>query len=166
MSWYYSKNGTQLGPVTEQELKAKGGNGEVLATDLVWKEGMPDWLPFGQLAEFQALGVVPQVPASGAMGSVPMPQSAAYPAGYPQQIPNYLWQSIVVTILCCMPFGVVAIVYAAKVDSLAAHGDIAGANAASKSAKTWVTVAVGCWLAALAIYAVFAIIAIAGSSIH
>ena len=50
MSWYYSKNGTQLGPVTEQELKAKGGSGEVLATDLVWKEGMPDWLPFGQLA--------------------------------------------------------------------------------------------------------------------
>lgn len=33
-----------------------------------------------------------------------------------------------------------------KVDMLVAHGDIVGAQAASKSAKTWVGVSVGCSL--------------------
>ncbi len=58
-------------------------------------------------------------------------------------IPNYLWQSIVVTILCCLPFGVVAIVYAAKVDGLTASGDLAAARAASNSAKLWVNLSEG-----------------------
>ena len=73
-------------------------------------------------------------------------------------IPNYLWQSIVVTIFCCWPFGIPAIVYAAKVDGLKARGDIAGAMAASASAKTWCTVSAGIvlgfavlWLIAAAI---------------
>jgi len=105
-------------------------------------------------------------PASGTMGSVSIPQPSAYPAAYAQQVPNYLWQSIVATVLCCMPFGVVAIVFAAKVDGLVARGDIAGANAASKSAKTWVTVAVGCWLAVVAIYAVVVLIAIIGGAVN
>jgi Interferon-induced transmembrane protein/GYF domain 2 len=166
MSWYYSKNGMQLGPVAEEELKAKGISGELLATDLVWKEGMADWKPLGQVPEFQGSGIVPQVPQYGATGSVPIPQPAAYPAGYNPQVPNYLWQSIVATVLCCMPFGVVAIVYAAKVDGLVARGDIAGANAASKTAKTWVTVAVASWLAVIAIYALLVIIGIASGSLQ
>jgi hypothetical protein len=45
-----------------------------------------------------------------------------------------------------MPFGVVAIVYAAKVDSLIAVGDYVGAQSASDSAKIWVGVSVGIFL--------------------
>ncbi|QTN31926.1 CD225/dispanin family protein [Akkermansiaceae bacterium] len=166
MSWYYSKNGTQLGPLTDEELKAKASSGEVLATDLVWKEGMADWKAYGQVPELHPGGISPQVPALGQMGSVPMQQPAAYPAGYAPQIPNYLWQSIVATVLCCMPFGVVAIVYAAKVDGLVARGDIAGANAASKSAKTWMSVAVGCGLFVLVAYVLLIIIGAASGSLN
>jgi hypothetical protein len=142
--WYYSKNGIQLGPVSREELSAKATGGEVSPSDLIWKEGMPDWIPLGQAEEFGPSGVrsvtPPQIP-QGAMGSVPVPQPAAYPGKYVgPQIPNYLWQSIVVTVMCCLPFGVVAIVYSAKVDTLVAQDDIAGAMAASNSAKTWATV--------------------------
>lgn len=56
-------------------------------------------------------------------------------------IPNYLWQSIVVTIFCCWPLGIPAIVYAAQVNSKIAKGDIEGARASSKNAKMW------CWIA-------------------
>ena len=166
MSWYYSKNGTQLGPVTEEELKAKASSGEVLATDLIWKEGMADWKPYGQVPEFYPGGMLSKVPAPGAMGSVPMPQPSAYPAGYAPQIPNYLWQSIVATVLCCMPFGVVAIVFSAKVDGLVARGDIAGANAASKSAKTWMSVAVGCGLLVVVLYVILIIVGAASGSLN
>ena len=163
MSWYYSKNGMQLGPVAEEELLAKSKSGEVAATDLIWKEGMGDWKPLGDVPEFQ--GSLPAVvpPQAGQPSQVPMQQPAPMNASQmPGAVPNYLWQSIVVTVLCCMPFGVVSIVYAAKVDGLVARGDIAGATAASKSAKTWALAAVISWFVIVAIYAV--IIVAAGAS--
>jgi len=46
-----------------------------------------------------------------------------------------------VTILCCMPLGVVAIVYAAQVDKKWAMGDYAGAQQAAKKANMWATIA-------------------------
>lgn len=163
MSWYYSKNGTQLGPVTEEELRAKAAIGEVLASDLIWKEGMPDWKAFSQVLGVQPGAGAPPIPQPGAMGSVPMHQPAAMSPMYAQKVPNYLWQSIVATLLCCMPFGIVAIVFAAKVDGLVASGDIAGAQAASKSARTWLNAAVACGLVVIVLYFILVVIAAANS---
>lgn len=99
------------------------------------------------------------------MGSVPMQQPPIYPAGYTVgSVPNYLWQSIVVTVLCCLPFGVVSIVHAAKVDSLLAQGDIVGANAASKSAKTWAIAGVATWGVGIGIYLIFMVVVAAGAA--
>ena len=137
MTWYYTSNGTQSGPVTQQELAAKVKSGEVKGTDLIWKEGMADWLPLNQAPEFSV-----GVPSSPKFG-VPMAQPNPYHPAMRSHVPNYLWQSIAVTLLCCMPFGIVAIIYATKVDGLVAAGDIAGAEAASKSAKLWVCISFG-----------------------
>ena len=52
-------------------------------------------------------------------------------------IPNYLVQSILVTLCCCLPLGIVAIIHAAKVNSLVERGDYAGAREASDQAKKW-----------------------------
>lgn len=60
----------------------------------------------------------------------------------PGTIRNYLWQSILVTVCCCLPLGVVALVFAAQVNSKLAAGDFAGAEAASRSARTWLIVAI------------------------
>ena len=54
------------------------------------------------------------------------------------EMPNYLAQAILVTIFCCLPFGIVSIVYAAQVNSLVASGRIDSARQASQSAKMWV----------------------------
>lgn len=51
--------------------------------------------------------------------------------------PTYLAQAILATIFCCLPFGIVAIVYAAQVDSKWTIGDYSGAKRASENAKTW-----------------------------
>ncbi len=161
MSWYYSKNGTQFGPVAEEELSGKIASGEVSGADLIWQEGMTDWKPASQVPAFQ--GSAPMAPPPVSTGNVSMAQPPAMATGQYQQIPNYLWQSIVATVLCCMPFGVVGIVYAAKVDGLVARGDIAGAQAASKAAKTWTNVAVGIGLLFAVIWVVFAAIGAANS---
>ncbi|WP_333694976.1 CD225/dispanin family protein [Flavobacterium sp.] len=55
----------------------------------------------------------------------------------PNKPESYLVWGILATILCCLPFGIVSIVYAAKVDGLYNSGDFEGAEAASKKAKTW-----------------------------
>jgi hypothetical protein len=156
MQWYYSKNGTQLGPVEQGELVARMATGEVTASDLVWREGMADWTPSGQISGLreQVAAAAPSLSQSDGSGVSPYapPHAGAQGSPYAAPIPNYLWQSIVVTILCCWPLGIPAIVYAAKVDSLKARGDIAGAMAASASAKTWCWVTFGVGLAVVLIY--------------
>ena len=49
--------------------------------------------------------------------------------------PNYLWQAIVVTLCCCLPLGIVSIIFSAQVNSKWAQGDAAGARDASQKAK-------------------------------
>jgi tetrahydromethanopterin S-methyltransferase subunit E len=52
---------------------------------------------------------------------------------------NYLVESILVTIFCCLPFGIAGIVFASQVNSKFAVGDYEGAIASSKNAKKWMT---------------------------
>jgi hypothetical protein len=48
--WFYSRDGkNNSGPVTVDQLQALAGSGQLLPSDLVWKEGMPGWQPAGQL---------------------------------------------------------------------------------------------------------------------
>jgi len=166
MQWYYSKNGTQLGPVPQGELVSKLASGEVSSSDLVWKDGMADWIPASQVAELRVIAEVPASPAVSAGPGAPVdspyvaPVNPYSPTSSPNhEIPNYLWQSIVVTILCCWPLGIPAIVFAAKVDGLKARGDIAAAMAASANAKRWTWIAFGLGLAVIVIYAIIMITA-------
>ena len=50
-------------------------------------------------------------------------------------------QAILTTLCCCLPFGIVAIVFAAQVKSKISVGDYEGARQASDSARMW------CWIA-------------------
>jgi hypothetical protein len=71
--------------------------------------------------------------------------TAQPPPGYPPQQPagqapnNYLVWSILVTLFCCLPLGIVAIVKSSQVNGLWAQGQYAEAQAAADSAKKFVT---------------------------
>lgn len=52
--WHYSRNGESLGPVSEEELKSLIVQGKILATDLVWRDGMKDWVPLAKVKELNA----------------------------------------------------------------------------------------------------------------
>ncbi|HEY0140081.1 MAG TPA: CD225/dispanin family protein [Thermoanaerobaculia bacterium] len=58
----------------------------------------------------------------------------------PPPIPNYLIPSVLVTLCCCTPLGIVALVYGSQVNSKLLAGDIAGAQASSKNARTWMLI--------------------------
>lgn len=79
--------------------------------------------------------------------AIPVPPSESGYISQNDDIPplkpsNWLWQSIVATVLCCLPFGIVGIVFATRVDSLYYNKRYAEAEAASRKAKTWTLVAV------------------------
>jgi len=102
----------------------------------------------------------PQAPSQG---QAPQPYTG-------EPIPNYLWQSIVCTVLglmCCLslPFGIVAIVFSTQVNSKLAYGDIAGAKDASNKAKIFCWVSIGIFAVIGILYALLMILGVAGSMI-
>ncbi len=79
-------------------------------------------------------------------------------------VPNYLVQAILTTLFCCLPFGIVSIVYAAQVNGKVAAGDRAGALESSRKAKTWAWVALGTGLVLIFGYVFLSVVAgLAGS---
>ena len=50
---------------------------------------------------------------------------------------TYLVLSIIVTILCCLPFGIIGIIYASKVDSCWNRGNVEEAWKNSRLARNW-----------------------------
>ncbi|OGP54706.1 MAG: hypothetical protein A2Y65_03275 [Deltaproteobacteria bacterium RBG_13_52_11] len=77
-------------------------------------------------------------------------------------VPNYLAQAILVTIFCCVPFGIPAIVFAAQVNGKLAAGDYDGAVETSKKAKMWCWISFGVYLGIVLIYFAIVIIGVLG----
>ena len=89
-------------------------------------------------------------------------------AGTSASVPNYLVLAII-SLFCCTPLGIVAIIFAAQVNGKVAAGDIAGATDASKKAKMFSYISIGLGLAGIICYVLFIVVmgvgmGIAGSS--
>ncbi|OBG65655.1 MULTISPECIES: CD225/dispanin family protein [unclassified Mycobacterium] len=98
-------------------------------------EGSPEFQ--GQPPEWQGQQPGWQAPQPGY--PAPQPGYPAPQAGWPGQAEpdNYLVWAILCTVLCCLPFGIVSIVYSTKVSGLWSQGRYAEAQAAADSAKKW-----------------------------
>jgi hypothetical protein len=82
----------------------------------------------------------PPPPEGSGLPAPPPPgqrMAAQYPMTPTAPVPNYLVWAILVTLLCFLPTGIVAIVYASQVGSKLAAGDVAGARDSSNKAKMW-----------------------------
>ena len=118
-----------------------------------------------QLNDSKVQGFCPY--CGGALGSAAAPKEPKkdeYGQPYVQQqmpvggkIKNYLTESILVTLLCCLPLGIAGIVNASKVDSLVVQGQLGEAQQLADKAKQFITIGAIVGLIAQIIY--FAVIA-------
>jgi len=88
MNWYYAHDGQQQGPVSEEQLATLARTGVIGASNLVWRDGLPDWGPLGTHAPhlLPAVSSPPAVPAAVteyAPISAPSPAAYAPPQNYP-----------------------------------------------------------------------------------
>ena len=154
--FYLDNNNQQQGPISPTQFSMYGVN----ANTLVWCKGMTDWQRAGSVDELSfyfgsntgdTTTPPPYTPNTP-------PQQPNYGSNYGGETPNYgsaqgnssngttdlrpcpdsnlVW-AILSTIFCCIPTGVVAIIYASKVSDRYLMGDIKGAYDASKKAKNW-----------------------------
>jgi hypothetical protein len=88
-------------------------------------------------------------------------------AGGSATVPNYLVPAII-SIFCCWPLAIAAIIFATQVNGKVAAGDVAGAEDASKKAKLFSFIAIGVgllfYIVMGLIYGVAIIAALSGSS--
>ena len=158
MQYWINHNGVQSGPMDLDALKQMG----LTSSAYVWHEGLSDWVKITQLPELQGVfvmgGVTPETPqAAQELPTIeheqedpvvgqpyqpqPQPQQPQYVGQQPEASepcpPTNLVWAIITTVLCCLPAGIVAIVYALKVTNKYREGDIEGAKRASEIGAWW-----------------------------
>ena len=83
------------------------------------------------------------------------------PAGGAATVPNYLVPAII-SIFCCWPVAIPAIIFATQVNGKVTAGDIAGAQDASKKAKMFSFIAIGLGLLIVVVYVLLMLLGVAG----
>lgn len=140
--YYYTDGKERYGPFTIEQLQERN----ITPETLVWKEGMADWLPARQVDELQSL----LTPSSGPS----VPPAPVFTPGTGGSTPpkNWLVESILVTILCCLPFGIIGIIHSTKVEAQWNTGQRAEALKSSQEAGKWVKIGFFTGLAVWTLY--------------
>lgn len=172
MRYYIVENQKPTGPFEIEELVARGIKG----SDLVWTTGMKDWVPAESVEEIRVAIYssasprhgetgMPEFPPQPPISSCPEPPytQPAYTQPANTAIPPKTWlaESILVTLFCCLPLGIVGIIKASGVSSLWQAGNYAEAEQASASAKKWVLWGFIAGIIAVVLYIITVIVSVA-----
>ncbi len=156
MNYWIIVNGQQQGPFSVDELRGMS----ITPSTQVWAEGMPNWVSAGTVPELASV-ISSQFSTPPPSYSTPQSQPRYGSPSVPRKPDTYLVWAILSTILCCLPFGIVSIVYASKVDSYFTAGDYDGAENASRKAKNWAIWAAVSGLVFAILYIVFYVFVLA-----
>jgi len=166
MKYWIIIDSVQEGPLTLEEVASKP---ELNPSTPVWHEGLSDWTTASAIPEIAAIlssnnenqgdshtysGQQDYTRQSNPYsaynssqhhygqpyGQNPYGQQPNDPNAVPPMPDNYLIWAILATICCCIPSGIVAIFYAAKVSPAYYSGDYIAALDASSKAQLWVII--------------------------
>lgn len=157
MEYWIIINGKAQGPYGVEEMMRRGAT----PSTPVWRQGMTEWVPAatvrelagyfsadteGEQLDYSTPPPSPEVGAAGPqMANAYNPYAAQprQPSPDSQPMPStYLGWNIAATILCCIPAGIIGIVFSAMVRGKYDQGDYAGAVKASSRASLWFIISI------------------------
>lgn len=121
MQYWALINNVKVGPLSPEQILALGATPETL----VWTQGLQQWVPAANVAEF---------------GFSNTSRNNTY--NLPPCPDTYFAWAIVLMLMCCLPAGIVAVIYSSSVESRYSRGDYEGALKASNNAKIWCIVSI------------------------
>ncbi len=153
MKKYFYTDGTdKFGPFTLEELKEKNISRETQ----VWFQELGKWKPAGNVPELSEIFELSPPP----IAKTNLINNNKENINNRKPPKTWLVESILVTIFCCLPFGIAGIVNASKVESRFYAGDIDEANRASQEAYKWTKIAFWIGIAVAVIYLIITIIGV------
>jgi hypothetical protein len=148
--YFIVQEGQQQGPFTLEQLKTKPLTRETK----VWYQGLDGWKLIGEIPELSELeGFLP--PPVGNQQWQPLGSANTEMTDPPK---SYLTEAILVTLFCCWPLGIPAIVNASKVEGKFAKGDVEGAEEASRKAKEYMQYSFWAGLVIVVLYFFFIVL--------
>lgn len=148
MNYYIVQGNEPKGPFSLEQLKKY----DITPETLVYNESMTNWTPAGNVPELRKLifGIVTPPIAT------PPTNMYQQPAYTNQPIPpcpkTWLAESILVTLFCCLPFGIVGIIKAYSVSSAYENSDFTKAKHNSRKARKWVLISLICGIIAYLLF--------------
>lgn len=121
MEFYILTNNIKQGPFSLDELASQN----ITPNTLAWRTGLSDWIPAKDIPELAEL-----------LNNLP-PETPYQRETIPPMPKTWLTESILITLLCCLPFGIVGIVNATKVESYYISKQYEMAQQASLTAGKW-----------------------------
>ena len=123
-NWYVGRNGNRTGPFTSDQVRQMAASGQIGPADLLWKEGMANWVVASSVTGLFAGLRGPGLPPAGA-GALPNPYSApaeilarepfsgSTGSGYAEFLPRVgasLLDGLFTCLMGCIPaFGIAAV---------------------------------------------------------
>lgn len=171
MKYYLANSMNQPeGPFSVDELRARG----ITPDSLVYNEQLGNWTAAAQVPELNAYlfggaQSATSTPNGGYQSCNAMPQQPSYGYQQPQQPmiapKTWLVESILVTLFCCLPFGIVGIIKASSVESLFRSGNYDAAQQASNDAGKWTKWGFFCGIGVIVLYFLFWIVLGVGAAL-
>lgn len=129
--YYLNADNQRIGPLTLDQLIEQ----HITPQTLIWKAGLPQWTNAMSVPEV-ALRLNPATAGAPQSPGQPQPQPEPFYKSKPCPPTNLIW-GILVTILCCLPLGIVAIYKSSQVERNYYNGNYEEALKASNSALNW-----------------------------
>lgn len=118
--WYVGRNDKRTGPFTPDQLRQMAATGSLQPTDLVWKQGMPQWVAASTIKDLFSIPGVSTLPAVSPRGGTDLEfdspgspsaggQGMQY-ADYMQRVAAALLDGLFVFLMGCVPGGIIGLV--------------------------------------------------------
>ncbi len=135
--YFYTDGTTNFGPFSLEELTEK----HISRDTMVWFQELGEWKRAETIPELSGLFTLAPPPAPG-LKAASIATNTNKNSFTDNLKPPKTWlvESILATLLCCLPFGIIGIIYASKVETRFYAGDLVGAVKASSAAETWTLV--------------------------